>query len=710
MNDLYFYDNSLRGSVWDKHTELRSNFRSLTLNGRDYKLPSDSYTYTSAVTKINDIFNTNKSIYWDKHDGVSLIDENTHDDNISFAEPFMEIFSALNLLIEKSFKDTADNKFHAGLKKIDSFHQRFFDGGWSQNQRFLNGLNNAQNLMNAWEIPDIWGYEWLDTCIANPNSKYHGLVSEIVNRTFPDANRASTWDIEWFYYLMGILTLSCHRYLLHLNRNGGMKMYGQVQDPLAPTTEPDPLFNYNKYNILDVEDDNTFIVLNNLLRPIGVLPNLVYQQESINDLSDKNANYIKFTINDLGLYNEGLLKIGNWLITKSDLDCKPNRWMISELKHDHLKNSIDITADEMSTIILSAIKNTRQTTFFLNQINELINIDFNGYQVFDPPSHDPTGAQYTIKRWIEYMHELSIGGDGTEYAKFQPKLEVDIINNPNSPYHGWFVDTLRIYQIKGKLVSYIFDESDLQEYTVSSKAEDVYSAYREVESNYNIAFDYEYNFNLDNNINYSDYNGQIAAGAGLWCRKWDKEHGYTDYENCPSSITSQLYHRNAMFISPFFPRDNLGFKIPKDTNMGHKHLLSIMKYNTGTEPDRSDADKERTYVDKTVYDERRKYYDTSVKQFNDKNYSSNASDYNITLSLINYIDRFGKTDIEVGDKVIININNNFMMSTVSKTSKRSDKLIDAKITIDTNYQPFLGGSSFINSGISSYDIDLDIFG
>ncbi|KAA6357482.1 MAG: hypothetical protein EZS28_046991, partial [Streblomastix strix] len=387
------------------------------------------------------------------------------------------------------------------------------------------------------------------------------------------------------------------------------------------------------------------------------------------------------------------------------------RWIISEKKHDYLKGSVDITADQLSTVILSAVKNRRSTTDFVDQLHELIELDFRGSIIIPPPSGDPTGAQYDIKRYMDYLRELTTGWDGAEFQRFNPRIQVDMINDPNDPHHGWFHDCLRLFQNPGKLVPYIFNESDLQEYSVDTKSDDLYSAYREIEADYSLAKDYEWDLEMDTNHNYCDLNGSLAAGKGHWCEKIENGNYNGQYDNCPSCITSQLEKHNAFFLSPRFARDNLSFKPTSDTNIGHKNLLAQVKYNTSTVPDKSDSDKQRTYNDKTIFDERRKYYDNAIKEFNDKVYSGNFNNYKVTLSLINYVERFGKTNVNVGDQVIINIRGEFVMSTITKTTKNSSKLIDARVEIDTDYKPFIGGTNFANNGIESYDINLyDVFG
>jgi hypothetical protein len=710
-NDLSFIDPNLQGSVFDKHIELRDNYRTQKLNGKDYKLNPNDYTNLSAVQEIKSIIAACKLEYWDMDTtGVSLINENTHKYNISYVEPFMEIMSALHLLIQKSFKDTSDNKFETALKKLESFHQKFFEGGFGQQEAYVDGIQNAINLMNQWHVPDVYGDDWLDTCITDDNSIFHALVAEVVNQTFPNPEQAWGWVNSWFFCLLGLLTVSVGKYLYGINNNG-MLMYGHIEDAINWNQSPDPLFNFNVFNLFDIEDDNTMLVTNNLLRPIGIIEDLVYQQLNQNDINTKTGDYIKFTVNQNSQFNEQLIKVGNWLVTKNDLNDEPNRWIISESNHNCLTDTVDVTADQVSTVILSAIKNRRSSTYFLDQIHELVELDYRGSDVLNPPSGDPTGAQYDLKRYMDYLRELTTGWDGADFERFNPKIMVDMINDQTDPHYGWFKDVLRVFQNSGKLVPFIFTEADLQEYTVDVKSADLYSAYRESEAEYSIAYDYEWNFEMDSNNAYTTGNNVLSAGQGYWCDTWDKDHYTGQYTNCPSSFSSQLVKRNAFFVSPKFARDSLSFKPTSDTNIMHKNMLGQINYKTSSLPDLSDADKQRTYRDKTIFDERRNYYDAAVTEFNDKIYSGNFNNYKVTLSLIEYINRFGKTDVNVGDQIIINIKGEFLMTTVTQTTKSSDKLLDAKIEIDTDYKPFIGGTNFLNSGIQSYDINLyDIFG
>jgi hypothetical protein len=705
-----------------KHVEIASNIRDLQLNNIDFnKRFIDRY---SAGVYIKDTFHDVKSELWDS----GLIDENGHNELIDYSFHFMKLFSAINTLIDSTI---VTPKWDQAMKKIGSVHQKFFDGNWSQQQRYINYLNKVYNEQFVPRGITQVGDEFIDVQFSDPNSAYNQMINGWVEvNIFPDINNVKTWNIEIFYLLLAGLTRGAQQFLVWY-QNNGMQMYGRDHNAYWWTRNADTIFNYNTFDVRILEQ-NQVLICNNLLRPIGVLSDFIYKQYDDNDINNMKGRYITATLPFGSVTREQLIKGGNWIISNNDLNSEPNRWMISEIEVDEMTGDITIHADSVSNIIFSAIKNLRNETHpapsqFFDQIRELVNIDANGHDLWAPPDNDGNGSHYDIKKWIDYLHELTEDNNGSKHERYVPRVMVDIINNPNDPNNGWIRDTLRIFQtsdngtLSPKLVPFIFDESDIQEYKTSVKTNDLYSGYRELEANDDLSGFIQYGFEMDNNASYGDWNGIIAAGAGRWCDTWEKAKdqdndcvgGYkNEFKNCPSKIQpSQMYKRNAFFISPFFAQDQLSFKPLTNNNAGSYNLLAEVKYGTSSPPDRSDCGKERTFMDKTVYDGRRSYYDAAKKRFDDKNYQKTPENYTVTLSITNYVKVMSKTDVNVGDTVLINFKDKILMTTIDKTEKDSDKLMDCKIEINTDYQPFLNSTGFYNSSLNNYEIDLEsIFG
>jgi hypothetical protein len=689
--------NKYKGSMIIKHIESLPELRNI-INDINYDKEHGIFTNNS-LHMIR--------VYYDHFmEGWDYIHEYNHE-GVSNCIPYfkellksyycvMDLLSPENLLVgEEPAKLYLD-----AVRQYPKYLQKFFTFNWDTQKKLYDSF---KNMNNEFKNRGITSTGWTFINGISTNNALKQLMREKVNNTFKD----NDWNITEFYNIIGVILNSVIRFIYGTNLDD---LYGLLEVSTDGASYPDAgaasnIYHYNRLNIEDYLSDykysaGCFLVCNNLMKPIGFIEyekdqlSLVeYRELGVSDVE----NYIDLTINNLNIPPR-LTQLGNWLITPANQDGESMRYMITQSTKTN--TNINLTLTHLHNILLNVAGNRHQiVTGHEHQpeywLGEIINIT--GTTLPNTPIKDGGGYYYNLKRYLDYLNTI----------KYNYKIVFDYMKG----------DSLEVYspdQSPYKLVNHIFTKSEVTDYKISNSDENHTVEYRNMDSNWTHAYNKNWVYDLEYDQFYDNYGHTpptvpVAAGDGPW--NWQTDH--YDASQKPSGFNSKVYKRAGFLQNPYYLMDNLFFKPYSSVNnkidpvnIGNRLGFCLFEYEDSSEPDLSNDEKRADYYNKKNPKDRRNDYDDAVDKFNGALYNFNKDTLEVTLNLGEYYRRFGRMDVNIGDIIIIEKEDNeYILGKVTKTEKHLDDINSTIISLNSYSRKYSMNNKFLDHDEQYYNVN-----